>query len=212
MPDTPHSDNLQAASERVRVACMISGGGRTLVNLADRADSADLPIEIALVIASGECVGVERARDRGLEVIIERGVIPTERLGELLAAARVEWLLLCGYLKLVRIPDGFAERVVNIHPALLPKFGGPGMYGDRVHRAVLEAGERESGCTVHLCDEEFDRGEIVLQHRCAVEPGDSVESLAARVFELEKRAYPEALRTLLARTAEAGSRGAGVQP
>lgn len=183
--------------ERVRVATLISGGGRTLVNLADEADAGRLPIEIALVIASSECPGAARARERGLPVVVEPGEIDADRLESLLRGARAEWALLCGYLKLVRIPDAFAGRVVNIHPALLPKFGGPGMYGLRVHRAVLAAGERESGCTVHLCDDVYDRGEILLQMRCRVEPGDAPETLAARVFELEKRAYPEALRRLL---------------
>lgn len=183
--------------ERVRVAALISGGGRTLMNLADEAAHGQLPIDIALVIASSPCPGVERARERGLRVVVEPGEIAPGRLEALLREARAEWALLCGYLKLVRIPPAFAGRVVNIHPALLPKFGGPGMYGERVHRAVLAAGEGESGCTVHLCDEEYDRGEILLQMRCRVEPGDTPESLAARVFELEKRAYPEALRRLL---------------
>ena len=111
----------------------------------------------------------------------------------------IDWVVLAGYLHLVAIPRGFEGRVVNIHPALLPDFGGPGMFGDRVHEAVLKAGATESGCTVHLCDERYDTGSIVLQERCPVVPGDDVASLARRVFDLECKAYPRALQLLFAR-------------
>src|SRR5690606_6846153 len=97
--------------------------------------------------------------------------------------------------------------VVNIHPALLPRHGGPGMYGDRVHAAVLAAGDPESGCTVHLADGVYDAGPIVLQKRCEVLPDDTPESLAARVFELELEAYPEALRVLFERESKQGGEG-----
>lgn len=187
---------------------MISGGGRTLLNLLDHAERGDLPIDIGIVIASADCPGVERARARALDVIVEPGVIPPKRLEDLVSGS--DWVLLCGYLKLVQIPDSLAGRVVNIHPALLPKFGGPGMYGDRVHAAVLAAGETESGCTIHLCDHEFDRGQIVLQRRCPVEAGDTVASLASRVFELEKQAYPDALRMLISQHTQC--RPIGEQP
>lgn len=177
---------------------MLSGGGRTLLNLLKHIDAGTLRATVALVIASSECVGAQRARDAGLAVVVEPGRIGRERLGELLRAHGVEWVVLAGYLKLIDIPPGFEGRVVNIHPALLPKHGGPGMYGHRVHEAVLKAGDRESGCTVHLCDARYDTGPIVLQKRVPVLAGDTADDLAKRVFEAECEAYPEALGMLFA--------------
>jgi len=177
---------------------MLSGSGRTLLNLQKVIEAGRLPARIVLVIASRECLGAERARGLGLKTVVEPGVISAERLGALLRRAGAEWVALAGYLKLVKIPAGFEGRMVNIHPALLPKFGGPGMHGRRVHEAVIAAGEKESGCTVHLCDAHFDSGDIILQSRCPVLPGDTAETLAARVFELECEAYPQALRKVWA--------------
>lgn len=192
--DTPPAGGAGPA----RLAVMLSGGGRTLKNLLEHIDRGTLRATVALVVASRECPGAEAARARGIDTRVIPGEIPRDTLGALLRACRIDWVVLAGYLRLVRIPEEYRGRVVNIHPALLPAFGGAGMYGERVHRAVLASGATESGCTVHLCDEQFDRGPIVLQMRCPVLPGDDAASLAARVFELECRAYPEALRRLLA--------------
>lgn len=177
---------------------MLSGSGRTLVNLCEVIDRAELHAEIGLVIPSKECLGAERARQRGLETWVLPGVIPASGLAGVLRDHRIDWVVLAGYLKKVEIPESYRGRIVNIHPALLPAFGGPGMYGDRVHQAVLDSGATTSGCTVHLCDAEFDRGPILLQRTCPVLASDDVHTLAARVFEEEKKAYPEALRRLLA--------------
>jgi phosphoribosylglycinamide formyltransferase 1 len=179
-----------------RVAVMLSGAGRTLSNLLDAIRRGDLEAAVVLVIASRECPGAEIARVAGIETRIMPGVVPAEELGRVLSERRIDWVVLAGYLKLINIPATYRGRIVNIHPALLPAFGGDGMYGERVHQAVIAAGRRESGCTVHLIDEVYDRGRILLQMRCPVEPGDTPETLATRVFELEKRAYPEALQKL----------------
>ncbi|NRA59218.1 MAG: phosphoribosylglycinamide formyltransferase [Phycisphaerales bacterium] len=176
---------------------LMSGGGRTLLNLLDAIKAGTLHARIPAAIASRPCAGVERAQARGVPAHVERGVIPADRLEQLMHEHGASWLVLCGYLQRVDIPASLEGRVVNIHPALLPDFGGPGMYGDRVHAAVLQSGKTESGCTVHLCDAEYDNGPIVLQRRCPVLPGDTVDSLAARVFEQECEAYPEALSMLL---------------
>jgi len=186
------------------LAVMLSGSGRTLVNLCEHIERGTLGARIGVIIASRDCLGVARARDRDLPVVIEPGRIERERLGALLDEHAIDWVVLAGYLHLVAIPPGYEGRVVNIHPALLPDFGGPGMFGDRVHSAVLAAGRTESGCSVHLCDERYDRGSIVLQDRCPVLPEDDVESLAARVFALEQRAYPRALQLLLTRGVSTG--------
>ncbi len=180
-----------------RLVLLISGAGRTALNIAGEIDAGRLSAEIALVVASKECIGAQRCRERGLPVVVENGVIPEPRLIAILDQAGADLVCLAGYLKLLPIPKTWRGRVLNIHPALLPKFGGPGMYGQRVHRAVLDSGEQISGCTVHLCTDEFDRGPIVVQRTCPVVPGDTPETLAARVFELECSAYPEAIRLTL---------------
>ncbi len=179
------------------IAVMLSGGGRTLLNLADRIDRGALRARVGLVIASRECAGAERARARGLRTLVRPGEIPASELERLVAEAGAGWIALAGYLRRVDIPASLAGRVINIHPALLPSFGGPGMYGERVHGAVLEAGCRVSGCTAHLCDDRYDAGPIVMQACCHVEEGDTPESLAARVFGLECEVYPRAIAALV---------------
>ncbi|MFM9996280.1 MAG: phosphoribosylglycinamide formyltransferase [Phycisphaerales bacterium] len=182
-----------------RVAGMLSGSGRTLLNLLDHIENGSLAAIIPIVIASRECLGAQRARDRGVpEVLVMPGEIPAEKLGSLLRANAIEWVALAGYLKLIHVPRGYEGRIVNIHPALLPDFGGSGMYGERVHEAVIRSGASESGCTVHLCDAEYDRGPIILQKRCPVRPDDTAHTLADRVFALEREAYPQALQLLIA--------------
>jgi phosphoribosylglycinamide formyltransferase-1 len=185
---------------------MLSGSGRTLLNLLDHIRAGTLPAAIGLVIASRECLGAQRARDAGLHVEVIPGVIPASRLGSLLAERRIDWVVLAGYLKLIQIPPAYQGRIVNIHPALLPGFGGPGMYGDRVHAAVLKARAQVSGCTVHYVDNQFDHGQIILQRSCPVLPGDTPHSLADRVFALECEAYPAALKAILAGTAHTPQR------
>ena len=180
-----------------RLLIMLSGGGRTMLNLAASIKSGELPAEIAAAIVSRECPGADAARNLGIPVEVVAGEIPDHELEALANRHQATWIVLAGYLRRVHIPRALAGRVVNIHPALLPKFGGPGMYGKHVHEAVLRAGETESGCTVHLCDGEYDRGRIILQERCPVLPGDTPESLAARVFEAECRTFPRALRMVL---------------
>jgi folate-dependent phosphoribosylglycinamide formyltransferase PurN len=177
---------------------LLSGSGRTLLNLLDEINAGRLDAEVALVIASRECLGAQRARERGLHVEVIPGVIPAADLQHRLAGARIAWVVLAGYLKYVNVPPAYVGRVVNIHPALLPRHGGHNMYGDRVHEAVLAAGDHVSGCTVHVVDEHFDQGPIILQRRCPVLPGDTPDTLGARVFEQECIAYPEALRLLFA--------------
>lgn len=180
-----------------RLAVFLSGAGRTLANIARAIERGELNARIVLVAASRPCGGAERAEEMGLPVRVIPGVIDADVLEQLLDENRVDWVVLAGYLELLPIPERWRGRVVNIHPALLPGFGGPGMYGDRVHRAVLESGASESGCTVHLCDSEFDTGPIVLQRTCPVLEGDTPETLGERVFRLETEAYPEALRRLI---------------
>ncbi len=177
---------------------MISGGGRTVVNLQEKIAAGDLNAVIDVVVSSrAGAKGVERAQACGLRtVVVDRREHGDEAFQRLLTAAVVDVDLVClaGFLSLWRFPAVMFGRVINIHPALLPDFGGPGMYGRRVHEAVLAAGRAESGCTVHLCDDLYDNGPTILQHRVPVLEGDTPDVLAARVFEQECLAYPAAVK------------------
>ena len=182
----------------IRLAVLISGGGRTLLNLQQRIEDGSLRAVIATVVSSREDVaGVERSREAGLPtLVIERRGRTYDAFQRELTQAVAEADLVCmaGFLSLWRIPDEFYGRVINIHPALLPEFGGAGMYGTRVHEAVLAAGKTVSGCTVHFCDNQYDHGPIILQRTVPVLPDDNSDTLAGRVFEQECIAYPEAIR------------------
>jgi len=180
-----------------RILAMISGGGRSLLNLLEAIDRGEVRGTIVHVVSSGACGGVERARERGLEVEIVPGVLGSDVFGAMVRSRQIDLVALAGYLKLVPMLSGTGCRIVNIHPSLLPKFGGKGMHGRRVHEAVLAAGETESGCTVHFCNKTYDSGGIILQRRCPVYPTDTAETLAARVFEQECLAYPQAVRKVL---------------
>lgn len=176
---------------RPRLGILLSGSGRTLQNLIDRIRDDRLVASIAVVISDQEtCLGLRRALDASLPSAFLRD---PERIWQRLRDERVDLVCLCGYLRLLPIAAGFHDRVLNIHPSLLPEFGGRGMYGHKVHQAVLAAGKKESGCTVHLCTDEYDRGPILLQRRVPVFAGDTAEQLAARVFTAECEAYPAAI-------------------
>lgn len=191
-----------------RLAVLLSGSGRTLQNLLDLRQAGALDVDPVLVVGSRpDAYGLERARQAGLPwLVLRRKDFETDAAFSLAVfaacrQARVDRVVLAGWLCLLcPIPGDFKGRVVNIHPALLPAFGGKGLYGDRVHAAVLASGAAETGCTVHLVDDEYDHGEVLLQRRVPVLPGDDVRTLAARVFEAECVAYPEALRALAARS------------
>lgn len=182
------------------IVCLASGGGRTVLNLLDRMEAGRLEGSIPLVITNRECPAVERVRARGVEARIipwTRQTTPEEwaaRAWPLIEATGAGLVCNCGFLRLILVPPAWEGRIMNIHPALLPKFGGKGMYGDHVHRAVLDSGETESGCTVHFVTDRYDAGPIICRKRVEVRPDDDVKSLAARVFAAECEAYPEAIR------------------
>lgn len=188
-----------AAGDPPRLAVMLSGTGRTLLNLLAAIDRGELHARVALVIASRECLGAQRSRDAGLTTRVLPGDLSAETLNAELASRQIDLVALSGYLRMIRIPSAFEHSIVNIHPALLPSFGGPGMYGDRVHAAVLAAGCKVSGCTAHFVDAEYDRGPIIAQEAVPVLEGDDIHALGARVFAAECRLYPRALQLVLAR-------------
>lgn len=183
-----------------KLAVLISGSGSTMLNLASAIQRGELPARIELVIASRpDAGGIERARSVGLrcEVINRKAYPDTEAYSDALArcldAAGVDLVCMAGYLCFWHIPDRWLGRTLNIHPSLLPQFGGRGMHGMRVHEAVLRAGAIVSGCTVHYADNQYDHGPIILQRSCPVLPDDTLETLAKRVFQEEVQAYPAAI-------------------
>jgi phosphoribosylglycinamide formyltransferase 1 len=186
------------------IAVLVSGSGTTLQSLIDRVAAGTLPVRIVQVISSkASALGVERARKAGIPVeVVERKAFPTleafsERTFELCRRAGAKLICLGGYLQLLKIPADFRGKVLNIHPALLPSFGGKGMYGHHVHEAVIGYGAKESGCTVHLVDDQYDHGPIVAQRAVEVLPDDTPETLAARVFQQECELYPEVIRAFV---------------
>jgi formyltetrahydrofolate-dependent phosphoribosylglycinamide formyltransferase len=185
----------------VRLGVLISGGGTTLMNILEYINKGQLNAEVALVISSlSKVAGVERARAAGLNVkVIRKKDHPdidefSKCIEEELAAANVDLVIQGGWLCLWKIPSRYENRVMNIHPALLPSFGGQGMWGHHVHEAVLAKGCKVSGCTVHFCTNEYDKGPIIVQRCCPVKEEDNPETLAARVFEQECKAYPQAIK------------------
>ncbi len=196
----------QAAIHRappLRLAVLISGGGRTLENVATAIARGELNATIALVISSRPGVkGLERAAKLNLPTVVvaRKEFADTEAFSaaiwQHIRTANAQLVCLAGFLSLITIPPDFKGRVINVHPALLPAFGGKGMYGHHVHEAVIAAGCKLSGCTVHFADDTYDTGPIIAQRACAVAEDDTPDTLAARVFEEECLAYTQALRVL----------------
>jgi formyltetrahydrofolate-dependent phosphoribosylglycinamide formyltransferase len=193
-----------ADPRHLRLAVLLSGSGRTLENLLERSDGGTLPASVAVVVSSRADVRGARIAERaGVPVrLLPPGGQGVDRWSESIFAAcreaRADLVVMAGFLHLVRIPHDFAGRVINIHPSLLPAFGGRGFHGMNVHRAVLERGCTVSGCTVHLVDDEYDHGRVLLQQAVPVLSDDSPESLAARVFAAECQTLPEAIRRIAA--------------
>lgn len=181
---------------------MVSGRGTTVMNLADRIERDQLPLTIVLVAASRPGVpAIDAAAKRGLPttVIAREGATPggaiDDAIDRALTTARPDLICLCGYLRLFRVGP-WVGRVINIHPGPLPAFGGRGMYGTRVHRAVIDASLAETRICVHLVDAEYDRGPIIAEQRVMVLPADTPESLEARVRLAEYELLPQVLRRI----------------
>lgn len=185
------------------IAVLISGGGTTLRNLIHKIAAGHLHAKIVLVIASSvKAKGVQFAQDAGIPyAIIESKSHPSpESLGDAVFArcreSHAELVVMAGFLKQVRIPDDFTNRVTNIHPGLIPAFCGKGYYGNHVHEAVLDYGAKVSGCTVHFADNQYDHGPVIAQKAVSVYDDDTPDALAARVFEAECEVYPEAIQAI----------------
>jgi formyltetrahydrofolate-dependent phosphoribosylglycinamide formyltransferase len=185
----------------IRLGVLISGGGTTLLNFLEHIQSGKLAAEIPLVIASRHhCGGIAKAKAAGLccGVVARKSHSDTRSFSraifDQLRSARVDLVVLSGFLSLIEIPEDFRYRVLNIHPGLVPAFCGQGFYGHHVHEAALERGVKISGCTVHFADNEYDHGPIIRQKCVPVLDDDTPDTLAARIFEAECELYPECVR------------------
>ena len=185
----------------LRIAVLLSGTGRSLENLQQEITAGRLHADIAVVVSSKpEAYGLVRAKAHGLDAVAvsRREHADLEAFNAAINAVLVPYgvdlVVLAGFLSLYQPLPALAGRVMNIHPALLPAFGGKGFYGDRVHQAVLDSGVKVSGCTVHFADSQYDHGPIILQTAVPVLDDDTVPSLAARVFAAECEAYPRAIQ------------------
>ena len=185
----------------LNLAVLLSGSGRTLENVQQAILAGRLSARVVVVVSSkSDAYGLVRARQHSLEAVaVPRRDYPdlhafNAALNAVLARYPIDLVVLAGFLSLYQPPPALVGRVMNIHPALLPAFGGQGLYGDRVHRAVLESGVKLSGCTVHFADACYDHGPIILQVAVPVYDDDTVESLAARVFAAECALYPQAIQ------------------
>jgi phosphoribosylglycinamide formyltransferase 1 len=185
------------------VAVLISGTGRSLENMLQRIDAGKLHCDIRLVISSTpRAKGLQFAEKAGIPLaVIQRQEFPTQdefsqAVFDRVREAGADLTVLAGYLKRLTIPADFTNRVVNIHPALVPSFCGEGFYGHHVHQAVLDYGVKLSGCTVHYVDNQYDHGPVILQMTVPVLDNDTPDSLADRVFAAECEAYPEALQRI----------------
>ena len=192
-------------SDKTKVAVLVSGGGTNLQALIDKVSGGELPqVELVKVISSrDDAFALQRAADAGIETAVakEQSAVLQE-----LEDSGAEMIVLAGYMKVLspEITERYRNRIINIHPSLIPKYCGRGFYGIRVHRAVIEGGETESGATVHYVDEGVDTGKIIIQEKVPVLKGDTPEELAARVLETEHRILAEGLKKAIEALSEGG--------
>ncbi|MDD3590386.1 MAG: phosphoribosylglycinamide formyltransferase [Thermoguttaceae bacterium] len=204
-------------ARKMPIAVLISGGGRTLKNILDHIDAGKLDVVVKLVIASSpKATGIKFAEEAGIPVKVfdrsefmeprvkgnkgmyeELCVEYSNKIFDECAKCHVRYVVLAGYMTILTIPEAFDQKVLNIHPSLLPAFGGRGFYGRFVHEAALKRGVKITGCTVHFVNNDCDGGPIILQKEVEVLEDDTVETLSDRVlYEAEFVAYPEALQLL----------------
>jgi formyltetrahydrofolate-dependent phosphoribosylglycinamide formyltransferase len=189
------------ADRLLRLAVFFSGSGTTLQNLVDRIADGSVSACIAWTLSSRKGVaGIDRSESAGIPCVVlprkdfDSHHAYSKAVNEHLEKDPVDLIVLAGFMSLYRFPDSYRGRVINIHPALIPSFCGTGMYGHHVHEAVLESGVKVTGVTVHFADEEYDHGPIILQKAIPVLEDDTPDTLAARVQELERKLYPQAIQ------------------
>ena len=186
----------------MKIAVLISGGGTTLKNLIERIDAQSLNAEIALVVSNNPKAGgldFAAAASINSKVISHKDFEGRDAFSDAIFAALresgAELIVMGGFLRQLSIPDDFENRIINIHPSLIPAYSGKGFFGMRVHNAVIAAGEKKSGCTVHFVDNIYDHGKIVAHQTVDVLPDDTPEKLQKRVFQAECKLLPEVINT-----------------
>ena len=193
--------------QHLRIAVLASHGGSNLQAIIDGCASGQIDGEVVLVVSNNKkAFALERARNHHIDTLILTDAAypaPNEYAGELLsqlASRKVNLICLAGYMKMIPQPviEEYRDRIINIHPALLPKHGGKGMYGIHVHESVIAARESETGVTIHLVNEHYDDGRIIAQESVAVHPDDTPQSLQERVLELEHQLYPDTVARIAA--------------
>lgn len=182
------------------IVILVSGGGTNLQRIIDCIDNGELPnTKISLVVTDRECYGLTRAENHQIpNTLIKRGKDFCESLDKILPID-TDLIVCAGFLSIITkdFAEKYTGKIINIHPSLLPKFGGKGMWGMNVHNAVIEAGEKESGATVHFVTSGIDEGEIILQEKVEILPTDTPESLAEKIHKIEYNILPKAIRNLL---------------
>jgi len=203
----------------LKIAVLISGGGTTLRNLLDRIREDRLPLEVVLVISSSsKAKGIAYAEEANIPyqvVTVAQHPDKADFSQAIFQACResdAALVVMGGFLKQVAVPSDFVNRVVNIHPSLIPAFCGAGFYGIRVHTAVIEHGAKVSGCTVHFVDDHYDHGPIIAQSVVDVLPNDRPEDLASRVFDAECQVYPATIAAIAEGRVTVTGRQVTVQP
>jgi formyltetrahydrofolate-dependent phosphoribosylglycinamide formyltransferase len=185
----------------LRLAVLLSGNGSTLQNILDHIDGGHLDATVEVVLSSREGVfGLERAQQRDIPAV----AVPRKQyddaeafntaLWEALAPHEFDLVVLAGFMSLIHVPDQYKNKMINVHPALIPAFSGKGMYGHHVHQAVLDYGCKITGATVHIVDEHYDHGPIILQEAVPVFDSDTADTLAERVQAKERELYPRAIQ------------------
>ncbi|EKA93041.1 phosphoribosylglycinamide formyltransferase [Fusobacterium periodonticum] len=187
-----------------KIAVLVSGSGSNLQSIIDNVENGNLNCEITYVIADRECYGLQRAEKYGIEtLLLDRKIIDNKLANEIidstLERCKTDYIVLAGYLSILteKFIKKWDKRVINIHPSLLPKFGGKGMYGIKVHEAIIKAGEKESGCTVHFVTNEIDAGEIIANVKVPVLEDDTPETLQKRVLEQEHKLLIKGIKKIL---------------
>lgn len=186
----------------MRLAVFVSGKGTNLLNIIKRNKEGFLRSEISLVVSNHECEAIEKSRSAGIrtKILDPRSLENETEFGNLLLEVlrknQIEFIVLAGFLKMIpeAVVKAFQNKIINVHPALLPSFGGKGMYGMKVHQSVIDYGCKVSGATVHLVDSEYDRGPVVLQRCVPISDDDTPETLASKIHQLEYELLPEAIR------------------
>ncbi len=198
-------NSQMVSSNMADVVVAVSGAGRSLQNLIDQQSAFGNYRIVGVIASSAKCAAVQIAERSGIEVYVgdfdgDMKNSKSDGLYRWLKSRSVEWIVLAGFLKLMPIYDEWRERMINIHPSLLPKYGGPGYYGIRVHRSVIDQGDSYSGASIHFVNEAYDDGQLIAQSRVPVLATDNAETLASRVFEVECKLYPIVLSELIAGT------------